>query len=72
MSAGACGQAEPAQAELLRYPLVLYARATIERWRGWCVVRDAQAITWERDFARALERSLRERKPVLVDVRKPD
>jgi len=36
------------------------------------VVRDAQAITWERDFARALERSLRERKPVLVDVRKPD
>gem|GEM_PF-2747683 len=33
---------------------------------------DERAITWERDFGRALERSLRERKPVLIDVRKPD
>lgn len=33
---------------------------------------EKRAIIWERDFARALERSLRERKSVLIDVRKPD
>ncbi len=30
------------------------------------------AITWERDFHRALERSLHERRPVLIEVRKRD